>query len=201
MPASLAHVLGDLNRQIDSSKDLISRVKESGIRRIQIEIIAELAFLRIFIAWENFLEESFLRYLLGARPPSGSMPRRFVNPRNMSHALDILVSDREYIKWNSASAVISRAERYFRDGFPYRNAIQAATVDLDNMNTIRNRIAHKSKISKEKFNNFVRRTFGHGRHGMTPGRFLLTSVNANTSDSFLDYYVEIMRTASRIIIP
>lgn len=201
MQASLAHVLRDFDKQIDSSKDLILNVKDVGLTRIQIEIITELAFLKIFIAWENFLEESFIRYLVGARSPSRFKPRRLINPRIMSHALDILSSDREYVNWNSASFVISRAERCFREGRPYRNAIQAATVDLNDMNTIRNRIAHKSTVSKEKFNNFIRRKFGHGKRGMTPGRFLLTSLNASTTDRFLDYYVDIMRTASSLIIP
>lgn len=201
MQVSLVHVLRDFEKQVDSSKDLISKVKNLGLTRIGIEIITELAFLRIFIAWENFLEASFIRYLVGARSPSKYRPRRLISPRNMSHALDILSSDREIINWNSASLVILRAERCFREGEPYKNAIQAATLDLNDMNTIRNRIAHKSKISKDKFNSFIRRKFGHGRRGMTPGRFLLTALNANTTDNFIDYYVDIMRTASRIIIP
>ena len=66
MPASLSHVLVDFQSGIDSSVNLISAVRNLGINRIQLEIITELAFLRVFIAWENFLEGSFIRYSIGA---------------------------------------------------------------------------------------------------------------------------------------
>lgn len=200
MRVSLSHVLKEIETQIDSSQDLITKVRNLGIPRIQLEIIAELAFLRIFIAWENFLEGSFIRYLMGARSPSGYSPTRLVTPKNMNHALDLISSGREYIKWNSACEVIERSEIYFRDGQPYKNVLEGATKDLNDMNTIRNRIAHKSTFSKNKFNDFVRRELGHGRRGMTPGRFLLTPLYSSPQTSFLDYYVGIIKTASRILI-
>lgn len=201
MQASLSHDLLELERQIDSSQNLITKVKDLRVSRIQIEIITELAFLRIFIAWENFLEESFVRYAVGAESPSGYRPTRLIEPKNMSHALDLISSGREYVIWNSASEIISRAERYFREGEPFKNAIQGASSDLNDMNTIRNRIAHKSPSSKNKFNDFVRRKFGYGRRGMTPGRFLLTPLNSSSQDTFLDYYDNIIRTTGRIIVP
>lgn len=201
MPVSLSHVLQELEKQIESSKNLVTKVRELGLNRIQVEIITELAFLRIFIAWEIFLEESFVRYSLGAESPSGYRSTRLVVPRNIGNVLDLIAVGREYAKWNSASEVISRAEAYFKDGEPYKNVIQGATTDLNDMNTIRNRVAHKSANTKEKFNNFVRRKIGYGRRGMTPGRFLLTSVNSASQDIFIDYYVDIIRTTGRIIIP
>lgn len=201
MSASLSHVLEKLERQIDSSQNLINEVKDRGLYWIQVEIITELAFLRIFIAWENFLEESFVRYSIGAESPSRYKPTRLLVPRNIGHALNLITQGREYAKWNSANEVISRVEVYFRDGEPYRNVFRGATADLNDMNTIRNRIAHKSASTKEKFNNFVRRKLGHGRRGMTPGRFLLTSMNSGSQDKYLDYYVDIIKTTACIIVP
>lgn len=200
MRASVSHVLKEVEIQIDSSQNLISRAIDLGMPRIQVEIIAELSFLRIFIAWENFLEKSFIRYLVGAKSPSGYRPAILVNPQNMSHALDLISSGREYVRWNSASEVITRSEIYFRDGGPYKNALLGATTDLNDMNTIRNRIAHKSTFSKNKFSDFVRIKFGHGKRGMTPGRFLLTPMYFPPRITFLDYYAGIIKTASRIIV-
>lgn len=175
MRARLAHVLKDLERNINNCQSLITKVKNLGMPRIQVEIITELAFLKVFIAWEFFLEESFIRYLVGAKSPSGYSPERSVNPPNMEIAKKIILGQRrEYIKWNSASEVIARSEIYFKDGEPYGSVLKGAAIDLNDMNVIRNRITHMSTISKDKFNNFVRRRFGHGIRGMTPGRFLLT---------------------------
>ena len=200
MQAKLSHVLEELEKQIDSSQNLIAKVLDVGITRIQVEIIAELAFLRIFIAWENFLEESFIRYLIGAKSLSGHRPIKFANPKNMNHAKNLIYSGRKYFQWNSASDVISISESYFEEGEPYKDVLQGATTDLNDMNTIRNRIVHKSTISKNKFNDFVRKKFGHGRRGMTPGRFLLAPIYSTSQTTFLDYYVRIIKTASRIIV-
>lgn len=200
MRVSLLHIIKELERQIYSSKNLIYKVKNLGIPLIQLEIIAELAFLRIFIAWENFLEESFIRYLVGAESPSNYRPERITSSPNIEHAIKLISGEREYAKWNSASDVINRAERYFKDGEPYKNALEAATKDLNDMNTIRNRIAHKSIFSKNKFNDFIRRIFGHGIRGMTPGRLLLKLKESLPESTFLDYYIGIIKAASRIIV-
>lgn len=199
MRARLLHILKELERRIDSSQSLITKVKDLGMHQIQVEIISELAFLRIFIAWEDFLEESFIRYLIGVKSPSGYSPERFINPSNMKIAKNIISGERrEYIKWNSASEIIARSEIYFKDGEPYGSVLQGTATDLDDMNVIRNRITHRSTISKDKFNNFVRKRFGHGIRGMTPGRFLLTL--PTTQNTFFNYYVDLIKTASRIII-
>lgn len=199
MRASLSHILKDLERNINNCQNLITKVKNLRMPRIQVEIITELAFLRIFIAWENFLEESFIRYLVGAKSPSGYSPKRFVNPPNMEIAKKIILGERrEYIRWNSSGEVIARSEIYFKGGEPYGDVLRGAATDLNDMNVIRNRITHMSTISKAKFNNFVRRRFGHGKRGMTPGRLLLTPLDTQTT--FFDHYVYIIKTTSEIII-
>lgn len=201
MPLSLSHVLIDFQNGINSSTNLISRVQRLGIPRIQLEIIVEMAFLRIFVAWESFLEESFIRYAVGAVSPSGYAPSTLIHPRNIGHAQELVLSGRDYVPWNSASEVVRRSAPYFQDGEPYRSALDTAAVELDEMNTIRNRITHKSINSKSKFNAFIRRKFGHGVRGMTPGKFLLTLPSSSPPNTFLDYYIEVIRIASSMIVP
>jgi len=172
-----------------------------GIPRIQLEIIVEMAFLRIFVAWESFLEESFIRYAVGAASPSGYTLNALIHPQNIGHALELVLSGRDYVPWNSASEVTRRSALYFQDGEPYRSALETAATELDEMNTIRNRITHKSINSKSNFNAFIRRKFGHGVRGMTPGRFLLTLPSSPPPNTFLDYYIEVIRVASNMIVP
>ncbi|GAJ17945.1 unnamed protein product, partial [marine sediment metagenome] len=123
------------------------------------------------MAWENLLEESFIRYLVGAKSGIGYKPKRFVNPKNMAHALR-MISGKRYFKWNSASEIIALSELYLGDGEPYKPILQGVTTFFDEMNIIRNRIVHKSTFAKDKFNHFIRETLGHGIRLMTPGRFL-----------------------------
>ena len=201
MPPNLSHVLVNFQNGINSSTNLVSRIQNLGIPRIQLEIIVEMAFLRIFVAWESFLEESFIRYAVGAASPSGYAPNALIHPQNIGHALELVLSRRDYVTWNSASEVTGRSALYFEGGEPYRSALEPASIELDEMNTIRNRITHKSMHSKSQFNAFVRRKFGHGVRGMTPGRYLLTSPLSPPPDTFLDYYIEVIKIASTMIVP
>jgi len=180
---------------------LVSKIQNIGILRVQLEMVAEMAFLRIFMAWESFLEESFIRYMAGASSPSGYTPNARSRAQNMSHALELVSSGRDYTHWNSPSEVIRRAALYFQDGEPYRGVLEPASTELEEMNTIRNRITHKSKYSRSQFNAFVRRKFGHGVRGMTPGRFLLASPLRPPPNTFLDYYIEVIKIASGKIVP
>lgn len=198
----LKAILGDFLSQIKSSQALLNKVKSLRMPRIYIEMVTELAFLRLLLAWENFLEESFIRYMVGSKSPSGFCPARTVTPATLRKALEIICGDRQYVEWISASEVIRRAERFFKDGEPYKNALESALTDLSEMNTIRNRIAHRSKSSKEKFSDLVRRKLGYGKQGMTSGRFLLTAKPMTSPQIvFFDDYVKLIETAGRIIVP
>lgn len=201
MKVNLSNVLTELNRQLSTYQTLTTKISKLRLKRYEIEIIAELAFLKVFTEWEFFLEESFIRYLVGGLTPSGYCPKRYVNPPNMEIAKKILNGDNKaYINWNSAASVVNRAKIFFDDGEPYRSAIQTAMVNLDEMNVIRNRIAHKSKHSKDKFSEFTRRKFGYGVRGMTPGKFLLATSTDNPGITFLEGYIIVIQVASQSII-
>jgi len=198
----LKTILRDFHSQIKSSQTLLAKVKLLQMPRIYIEMVTELAFLRILLAWENFLEESFIRYMVGGKSPSGFCPVCTVTAPTLNKALEIICGDKQYVQWVSASEVIRRAERFFRDGEPYKNALESALTDLNELNTIRNRIAHRSKSSKKKFSDFVRRKLGYGKQGMTSGRFLLTAKPMISPQIiFLDDYIKLIETAGRIIVP
>lgn len=49
--------------------------------------------MKIFIAWEYFLEQTFLDYMLGTASMSGKTIVRFVNPLDITHANSLLVGN------------------------------------------------------------------------------------------------------------
>lgn len=205
MRVSLLSNFSELNTQINRSNNLVSKIRGLRLPYFEVKIITELAFLRIFIAWECFLEDSFIKYLVGAPSLSGrNNPKSFVNPPNIEKAREILLGERKrgYIGWNSANTVIHRANIYFKGGEPYSSALTPFITEIDDINTIRNRIAHKSKKATQKFNEFIRREFGYGTRGMTPGRLLLTTNTfaSRITITYFDYYLRIIRTASQKIV-
>jgi hypothetical protein len=135
--------------------------------------IAELALLRLHLAWEQFLEATFLRHMCGALSISGQSPRRLVQASSISVATKVLSGAKSYSTWSDPKEVCKRAAIHFRDGEPYKSAIGAGEVDLMSMNKIRNRVAHRSEKSLREFLEVVRQEVGSIPRGMTPGKLLL----------------------------
>src|SRR6266545_5078995 len=70
--------------------------------------MTELAFLRAYLAWESFLEESFILYMLGQRAPRGRPPYRFAYPPSRRFAEEWIVTEgREYASGGAAGTVSS----------------------------------------------------------------------------------------------
>jgi hypothetical protein len=166
-------------------------------------MIAEIALVKLFISWEDFLEETFVRYLAGASSMGGRKPPRLVAVSGTDAARRILYSNtsRGYLNWTNAGEIVKRAEAYFRDGEPYSTPIRSITSEIDEMTVIRNRIVHESDVARKKFSSLIRSKLGHGGRGMTPGRFLLTlNKNLSPPTSFLDNYGAVLDVAAGMIV-
>ncbi len=178
-------------------------VRSGRFRTIQqprIWKIHEMAFLGMFLAWEDFLEASFIRFMCGAITRNRYKPRLYVAPTNMDHALKFfVVKPREYVEWASSQQVIERAEMVFRDGEPYKSAIRPSITDLDHMKQIRNAIAHRSGTAWDKFESTARRLLGSRPRGLTPGMFL-TKTHTASGRPYIEYYGDVLSVvASRIV--
>lgn len=152
----------------------LSRDKWKSITQRDTELIAELAGLRLFIIWEDFLEQTFIRYMCGAKTSSGYSPKLYVKVPKLEHAKNILLGGRLYIDWENASEVAQRAETYFRNGEPYATVLRAAQIHLDTFRAIRNRIAHSSEFAETQFLKKVEVLYGYVPTKITPGLLLLS---------------------------
>jgi hypothetical protein len=165
----------------------------------------EVVYLRAFLALEAFLEESFILFSLGQRPPRGRAPYRFTFPPNRKAAEEwILPEDtrsRSYASWDPG-AVRVRAGRFFKDGAPFEMALSAKQTALQDARTIRNKIAHDSASAEQRFQNLVRQKLGAVPSGLTVGSFLDTDVpGAAPRQSFLEHYLEIIDLVVTQIVP
>lgn len=166
------------------------------------EIVVELAFLRAFLAWEGFLEESFVLYLLGKAPPRGISPTRYTDPPSRVVAEQLASEGRDYTDWTSVSAVTGRAERFLRDGRPYSPVLKSQQYSFDEMKTIRNAIVHSSTYSSRQFERLVRRKLGTYRPNLSVGGFLTITVpSSSPPESFFGSYVGQIRLAAERIVP
>ena len=207
-------VLRDFDKNISRSQDLAGAAQQWLVRangpkmpRFTIayrDMLVELAFLHLFLAWERFLEESFLLYMLGKKSPRKYAPQRFVNPPTRSHAHRLTLPDwgRPYAEWDNPEAVRERAKRFFKKGDPYESSLSAHTHVLKEIRTIRNAIVHRSISSQDNFDKLVRNKLGYLPSNLRVGAFLIKGVRGHTVPiSHLDYYLNGLINAARGIIP
>ncbi|GAB1434260.1 hypothetical protein MASR2M32_04710 [Sphaerotilus sulfidivorans] len=163
--------------------------------------IVGLSFLKIVAAWEDFLEESFVRYLCGAKTSNGYAPKlNITGCKNIQTAYNLLngSSDfkigRDYLSWSNLKHLENRAALFFVDGKPYselmdynKNLIREATL-------IRNRVAHSSEKCVQDFNRLVKakKSIAKLPPGFTVGRFLMepTPKKPRRIEEYCDAFVE-----------
>lgn len=206
----LSDFIGSLreSRQLAADAHLWSAPRAGGrcpfITQRRRDSLAELAFLRAFLAWETFLEESFSLYLAGQKPPCGRTPIRYAFPPNLRIAMEWMIPEgRGYAKWTSAREVSARAERFFRDGRPFAPALRSQGAALEETRIIRNAIAHESISARQKFETLVRTKLGTLPSGLTVGGFFGMTLPGTTPPiSFLEsYFTKIEHLAKQIIRP
>jgi len=165
--------------------------------------MTEMAFLRAFLAWESFVEESFILYLSGQKPPRGRAPNRYAFPPNHKTARDWLIPEsRDYAEWSMPTQVSARAERFFGAGRPFVPVLRSNQNALDEVRIIRNAIAHKSVSAREKFGRVVRTKLGTLPPNLSVGGFLGTTAPGSTPPvSFLEFYVAKIDLAAHQIVP
>jgi hypothetical protein len=164
--------------------------------------IVELAFFKAFLAWEAFLEETFVLYIMGYIPPKGPSPKRYYFPPNRAMVEEWLAEGKEYTKWASSSEVATRAGRHFENGFPFTAVLNSNQVALSDAKTIRNMIAHESASAQLKFENIVRRKLTALPPNTTVGSFLGTTMPAATPlISFFEFYISQFENCAQQIVP
>ena len=209
----LRTVLADFLQSLQECKQLAADAyvwSSPGTRRTRPFIlqkghayITEMAFLHVFSAWESFVEESFILYLVGQAPPGGRAPKRYVFPPNHDTAMEWVVPEgRSYVQWTDAQAVRERAGRFFRDGRPFAPVLRSNQNMLKEVLIVRNAIVHSSVNARGKFETLVRDKVKTLPPNLTVGEFLSTTEPGSTSPaSFLEFYIAKIDWVAQQIVP
>lgn len=209
---NLSTVLAALAKSLNQTEQLaavaqlwITVTTPKGIPKFSVhhkEMVTELAFLRAFLAWEAFLEESFVLYLWGKKPPRGNSPKRFASPPTRKVAELLAAEGRDYADWTVAQKVIERAERFFQGGRPYSSVLKSQRHTFEEIKVIRNAIVHVSTYSQEQFRSLTRRKLGTYPLNLTVGGFLAMTVpGSSPPESFFESYLDKIRFAAERIVP
>jgi len=198
---SLNQIVDEFTNQILNATSLLDNMERNPgvLYQPQIGLVFELVFLKIFIAWEQFLENSFIRYMCGASSLSGKKPKRNVSARYLDDAFRVVCGERPYADWALVDAVLERANRFFDNGEPYTTPLQSAAAHLTNMRRIRNHIVHHSNKSRMDFKKVIVDVYGFRPQGMTAGRFLRQCTGMH-GEQCIREYVQTLDSLAKMIV-
>jgi hypothetical protein len=149
-----------------------SRTREL-LHPVRVEALYELAYLRVFVGWEAFLEEVFLRFLCGYTSPRGNpVPvAGFTFLRTLVQAQQAVLGGNRFVLWHNPQRVITRAQRFFAT-----SSIEAIVLSnlarLEALAAVRHRITHAQDDARSKFDLATMSLSGRRYAGSRPGLFL-----------------------------
>jgi hypothetical protein len=145
----------------------------------KIEYLYELAYLRLFSAWETTIESVFLRMMCGHSTRLGRT--EVLNSgsyyRSLLDAEMAVLAGRRYVLWHDPGQIITRCQTHFRrrrkSAAPILEAIISSHQSrLNAWAAIRHRIVHEQHDARVRFDMastmFAGRTYPASR----PGKFL-----------------------------
>jgi hypothetical protein len=133
----------------------------------------EMAYLRIFVSWEVFLEDSFLRMMCGWSSPIHlpSLRTPYRPFQTISAARAALLDGRDFILWHNPDKVSQRCLRWFDNGVHSR-VVASNEARLEWFSAVRHRIAHGSDQVKSQMNAATMGLAGQRYPGASAGSFL-----------------------------
>jgi hypothetical protein len=150
--------------------------------------IVEQSFMRIYLAWETFLEKSFIIYLQGETDLKGTVYIKFGNPKDNEHAYNMLKGTKNYPDWTNIDDVNQLAGIYFDNSGPFATLV-APPPEMLAMKTIRNRISHVSEKSLKQYNRLLMQNIS--QTNIAPGDYLM-QLRSGTQ-TYFTFYVEMLK--------
>jgi hypothetical protein len=163
--------------QLARAGDIVAALPHGNSARLQwyparVELLYELAYLRLFVRWEQFLEESFIRYLCGyvsSHPAATSRTGHFFG--TLPQARAAMLGGKTFALWHNPSGVVSRT-RSFLVGSTHESVVASNLQRLEAFGAVRHRIAHDQHDGRVKFDRATMILVGRRYRGSRPGRFL-----------------------------
>lgn len=154
----------------------------------------ELRFVRATLAWEEFVEQSFLCFLRGSRSVLGrSYALAVPPPANVAAAGAVAIGNSPFGKWLNEKWTLKRAASVFSGAHPF---MSLASPQFPEIRTIRNRIVHRSENARAEFQQVVASLYGSSKPGMTPGRLLS---DASSGTPRIEVYLQLLKTSGSLV--
>ena len=184
MSRRMPDLAGELSERFDSSLRLPESLEQlrSGFRlgsreasllhQSRLDAAYEAAYLRIFVAWEDFLESTFVRFLCGYTTATHHVASLLVaKPSDLTAATSVMLTGQAYFLWHNPIRVIKRSKLLFTLG-RHETVFLSAQSRLEHFGAVRHRIAHGQADAMSKFDTATMTLCGKRYRGSNPASFL-----------------------------
>jgi hypothetical protein len=142
-------------------------------RQTRLEALHEMAYLRIFVEWELFLEATFLRtqcgYLSAQYTPVFTANHN--RQPSLAQAQAALYAGQQYLLWHNPNRTVTRAQGWFV-GSPHELVTLSNLTRLEWFASLRHGIAHGSDDVRRQVNIATGALGGRTYTGSACGKFL-----------------------------
>lgn len=200
----LKQIYQDFNNEVKDSFQWIKAVNElaaitgSQLSNEQIYFAYEYAFLKVFVGWEKFIQDSFVSYIIGKRI-KGHYYKTYLKNITEPHALELLSGTLPYPDWTKFEDIYKLAKLFFVDHEAFTLPFKEIEAIFTEIKKIRNVIVHMSSSAIDKFQGLLRANLPSYNINMKAGEFL--NMQRARRKTFIEYYVSYLETAASKIIP
>jgi len=159
----------------------------------QQDFLTDSAYLRVFIAWETFLENTFVRYMLGEHSILGNIVTSYVRPLDDQHANRLLIGTQKFVDWSDPQTVKKLCNLYFSPGNPIDTFVSSMASDLSDLKTIRNAAAHLSSTTRKQLDALGTRKLKKTCTNLKVSDYILAvDPVSKTNDTILTSYLNLL---------
>ncbi|MGK6344057.1 hypothetical protein ACMGDK_17735 [Chryseobacterium sp. DT-3] len=165
------------------------------------EFISESAFLKIFVAWETFVEKCFIDYLINEESILNRRPAKWATPIDFNHANQIIIGNQKHMDWSNPETIRKISKIFFHQGYVFDTALSAINADLMDMKAIRNSAAHLSSTTTTKLDGVATRILGTPSVNFTAYKLLFHNDPRSTTtlETVLERYLNLLDIAAEEI--
>lgn len=147
--------LADLKTELKELKDTVQDALSARLLPITVDNVLELALLRGFAAFEQFLEQQFYLCLVSDPSAPGSGGIIQISSRAEAELLLLATPDRvlPFVSWLPVPRLLEAADRFLQPDHPFGRLRyrQTETTALNDLHIVRNAVAHPDSPAMDKF--------------------------------------------------
>jgi len=160
------------------------------------DFVIESVVVKIYVAWESFLERCFENYVMKQPSVSGVVYMRYANPTDNDHARRMALGNQKFIEWGNPTIVLTLCGLYLDSGEPFQSIIAGINNDLINLRNVRNAAAHLSSTTQRSLEAAATKILGVPSPGITVSDLVLSKhPGSQTDETILDVYIKTLDAA------